>query len=147
MNIFRLSNDDVQNELQKLQNFVDYFFSNPFNDDTPRVIRGNFPGVNMFETSEDLIVKAHLPGLKTNQIDISLKGETLILKGKKESLNQETITYLRREREIGDFTRIIDLPFEVDAEKAVAGMKNGVLTIKIAKKENIKPRQIFVKEE
>ncbi len=104
-----------------------------------------FPPINIFEDENQVIVRAELPGISGDQIELSLTGDQLILRGERRTTQSgEKINYHRKEREEGVFRRIINLPSRVDSQKVEALSKNGVLTIKIAKAEEVKPRQVSI---
>jgi len=104
-----------------------------------------FPPINISEDENQVVVRAELPGISGDQIELSLTGDQLILRGERRTTHSgEKINYHRKEREEGVFRRIINLPTRVDSEKVEALSKNGVLTIKIAKAEEVKPRQVSI---
>jgi HSP20 family protein len=103
------------------------------------------PAVDIHETEDGYIVKADLPGMKKEDIQIDLKNSTLTLKGEKKF--EETVSkdnYVRTERAYGTFVRSFTLPHNVDAEKIRASYKDGVLELALPKKEEAKPKQIKV---
>ena len=104
------------------------------------------PPVDIIETENDLILKADLPDVDLNNIDIQVENGTLTLKGERKFERKEGSTegYHRIERSYGSFVRCFSLPDTVDPEKVSADYKNGVLTVTMAKKELAKPRSIKV---
>jgi HSP20 family protein len=103
------------------------------------------PAVDIHETEDGYVVKADLPGLKKEDIQIDLKDSTLTLKGEKkfeEKVSKDN--YIRTERAYGTFVRSFTLPHNVDAEKIKASYKDGVLELTLPKKEEAKPKQIKV---
>ncbi|MDR1394703.1 MAG: Hsp20/alpha crystallin family protein [Deltaproteobacteria bacterium] len=107
---------------------------------------GVFPLVNILEDEENLYLTAELPGLSAGQLDISIKGDTLTLKGAKtaEASDEENLNYHRRERETGSFSRSLTLPVKVRAEGVAAVFKNGVLTVTLPKAAEARAHQISV---
>lgn len=104
------------------------------------------PPIDLSETADKVTVKAEIPGMDPKEIDISIQGDTLIIKGeKKEEKEEKGKNYYRMERRYGSFSRSIDLPTSVDTNKVTAECKNGVLEITMQKKEEVKPKQISVK--
>jgi len=102
--------------------------------------------VDLYEKDEALVLKASLPGLKPEDVDVSISGDTVTIKG--ESKAEEEISrenYHCRERRYGVFTRSLTLPVPVDADKTEAIFENGVLTLTIPKAEAVKPKRIAVK--
>jgi HSP20 family protein len=104
------------------------------------------PQVDVYETAESIVLTADLPGMKENEVDISVEGNLLTIKGerKKEQEVQEK-DYYRVERSYGTFTRSFSLPPTVDAGKIDAAFARGVLKITLPKREESKPKQIKVK--
>ena len=103
------------------------------------------PKVNVFEKSGNLVVEAELPGLEMSDLEILVTGgDQLSIRGVRRTPSDEGETWHRQERGIGQFSRLLDLPIGVDAERVEASLKNGVLTIKLPKREDAKPRKIAV---
>ncbi len=103
------------------------------------------PAVDICETENELILKADLPEMKLEDLDIQLENGTLTLKGERKfEKTEEDRGYHRIERSYGSFVRAFALPEYVDAEKVAADYKQGVLTVTIPKKEVAKPRAIKV---
>ncbi len=102
--------------------------------------------LDMYETENDLVVKASLPGVKPEDIDINVTGDLLTIKAEvKEEKEVKEENYFRRERRFGTFCRSVTLPIEVDVDKAKAEYENGVLTLTFPKAETVKPKVIKVK--
>ncbi len=104
------------------------------------------PRVDVYEDDESVVVNADLPGIKKEDIDLSITGDTLTLKGEKkqeEEIKEED--YHRIERAYGTFQRTITLPAPVNADKVEASYTDGVLEVKMPKKEEVKPKKIDVK--
>lgn len=109
---------------------------------------GVFPALNVSEDEDNLYVRAELPGVTPEEIEITTKENNLIIKGKRKiAAEGEKVSYHRREREAGSFRRIISLPTRVDADKVTAVSKNGVLTVTLPRAAEVKPRQVEVKSE
>ena len=107
---------------------------------------GVFPLVNLTEDKDGYYVRAELPGLKADELNISATGNTLSISGERKIASEgQDIRYHRREREAGSFSRIISLPGEVDTDKVEAKLKDGILTVHIPKADAAKPKQITVK--
>ena len=102
--------------------------------------------VDMYQTDDAIVVKSSIPGIKPEDIDISITGDTLTIKGEtraEEEIHEEN--YLRRERRYGAFCRTLTLPLPVVTAKAEAEFENGVLTLTLPKAEEVKPRTIKIK--
>ena len=108
---------------------------------------GNFftPRVDIVETENELVVKADLPDVKVEDITVHVENQTLTIKGERKFEKDENSRgYHRIERSYGNFVRSFAVPSTVDTESVQADYKNGVLTVKLAKKAAAKPRQIKV---
>ena len=104
-----------------------------------------FPAVNLTEDKDKYYVRAELPGIKADALNIEVNGRNLTIAGERTIPSEgENVRYHRKEREAGKFSRIIGLPGDIDAEQVNASMVNGMLTVTIAKSEASKPRQISV---
>ena len=96
------------------------------------------PQVDVADAGKEIKVSVELPGLDDEDIEVSLTKETLTIKGeKKEEKEEKGKDYYRSERSFGSFTRTIPLPVEIDAEKAEASFKKGVLTVKLPKTKQV----------
>jgi len=105
-----------------------------------------FPAVNVWANQEGLVLTAEAPGVKAEDIDVSVVGETLTLSGVRQPDEvAEGTRYHRQERGYGKFVRNVQLPFPVDVEKVQAEFKDGVLQISMPRAEADKPRKIAVK--
>ncbi len=106
---------------------------------------GNLP-LDIYQTKNDVVVKAALPGLKPEEVDISLSGETLTIKGEhREEKEVKEAEYIRREHRYGSFSRTVTIPVAIQSDKAQATFDNGILTLTLPKAEAVKPKQIKVK--
>lgn len=107
---------------------------------------GVFPLMNVTEDKDRFYIRAELPGLKADALEISVTGDTLSISGERTlPVEDEKAQYHRREREAGKFSRILSLPSQVDTAKVEAACSDGVLTVVLPKAEAAKPRQISVK--
>jgi HSP20 family protein len=103
------------------------------------------PPVDIYETENELVVKADLPDLEEKDIDVRVENNTLTIRGERKfekSVNEDH--YLRVERAYGPFTRSFSLPNTVSSENIRAEYRNGVLTLHMAKREESKPKQIKI---
>jgi HSP20 family protein len=104
------------------------------------------PVLDIYEDKDDLIVKAELPGLEKDNVEVNLSDHTLTIKGEKkkeEEIKEEN--YFRSERSYGSFLRTLELPKAVQADKVKASFKNGVLEVGLPKTEEAKTKEIKVK--
>jgi HSP20 family protein len=104
------------------------------------------PAVDMYQTDDEVVVKAALPGFKADEVQINITGDVLTVRGemKHEEEKKEKAWHIREHR-WGTFERSIALPTTVTADKAVADFENGILTITLPKAEEVKPKTITVK--
>lgn len=108
-----------------------------------QLLEGWFPVVDLYEDKENLVVKAELPGMKKEDIEISLHDGFLSFSGeRKQEKNQEDAEARRSERWLGRFQRSVSLPCRVDPEKIKATYTDGILTVTLPKAEEAKPKQI-----
>lgn len=102
--------------------------------------------MDLYETNEEVVVKATLPGVKPEEVDITITGNTLTIRGESKQENEiKEENYIRRERRSGSFSRSVTLPGGLKSDKAEATFEDGVLTLKVPKSEEIKPKSIKVK--
>lgn len=106
---------------------------------------GVYPLINLTEDRENYYLRAELPGVKADDLDIQVVRRKVSISGKRTfSEENKEVRYHRREREAGTFSRVIGLPGDIDPEKVNASLKNGILTVVVSKAEAAKPRQITV---
>ncbi|WCL50963.1 Hsp20/alpha crystallin family protein [Leptospira sp. GIMC2001] len=106
----------------------------------------SYPPLNVYTKEDDAFVYAFLPGMTIEDIDLSAKDNVLVIRGtkKEEALAENTEVYLR-EIFNGDFSRSVEFPFRIDADKVTASYKNGVLGILVPRAEEDKPKKIAIK--
>lgn len=118
---------------------------NIFGDLQQAVGGGVYPPVNVYNGRDDMLVQAEVAGVTREDLDISITGETLVIRGiKRAPQAEEQLRYQRRERGIGEFSRTIVLPDKVDPDRIEARLQNGILSIRLPKSEAARPRQIQV---
>jgi HSP20 family protein len=136
-------------EMVTLRSAMDRLFDDSFVSPLAlRVFNGDAaaPAVDVHETADDIVVTAALPGLKADDVDITITGQSLTIRGEFKADDQvERGQYLYRERRFGTFQRQLQLPVRVQSEAATATFEDGILTLSIPKAEEVKPRQIQVK--
>lgn len=104
-----------------------------------------FPLVNITEDKDNYYIRGELPGIATEDLDLSVTGKTLTLSGERKIASPDGVSYHRRERRAGSFSRTITLPVEIASEKVAASLADGVLTITLPKADEVKPRQVRIK--
>ncbi len=106
---------------------------------------GVFPQLNLTEDADKFYLRAELPGVKSDALDIQATGKTICISGERRIPEENTSArYHRREREAGKFSRIMAMPSDIDADRIEAKLQNGILTVMVPKAEAAKPRQIKV---
>jgi HSP20 family protein len=125
--------------------FEEFFNDFPFGSSVPESRESWIPSVDILEKDGNLILRAELPGMTEKQIDLKLEGNTLTLKGeRKMDAEDKKSNYHRVESFYGSFTRSFRLPDTVDLQKINAEYKNGVLTVTLPQKPEVRPREIPV---
>lgn len=133
-------------EMMTLREAMDRLFDDAFT--RPLSLREGWsvPAIDMYQTDDEIVVKAALPGVKADEVQINITGELLTLKGeiKQEEDKKEKAWHIHEQR-YGSFERSVVLPTEVVADKAKAEFENGILTVTLPKADEVKPRTITVK--
>jgi HSP20 family protein len=143
-----LTRFDPFGDMITLRQAMDRLFEDSFVSPlTWRTLEGESvtPALDVHQTPDDIVVTASLPGMDPKDVDITLTGQTLVIRG--EFKADEKVTrdqYLYRERRFGSFSRQLQLPVRVEGEKTEATFQHGVLTLRIPKAEEVKPRQIQI---
>jgi HSP20 family protein len=130
--------------MDRLQREMDRLFNTSSRGRTQ--VAPSYPAVNLWGNADGVLLTAELPGVKPEDIDINIVGETLTLSGSRQpDESGENVEYHRRERGYGKFSRTLQMPFQIDANKVDANFKNGVLTLTLPRSEAEKPKKITVK--
>jgi len=145
-----LTRFDPFNEMISLRQAMDRLFEDSVVSPlTWRSVEGDStlaPAVDVHQTADEIVVSASLPGVKPEGVKITLTGQTLQISGEfKADEEVKRDQYLYRERRYGTFSRQLQLPVRVQGEEANATFDNGVLTLRIPKAEDVKPKQIQIK--
>lgn len=129
------------NDLQALRNQMNRSFSS--DNEMPRIWA---PAVDVAENEREIVLHAELPGMKKEEIDIQLSGDTLTLRGeRKRESSTRSEHYHRLERQYGAWQRIFQIETPVEAQQVAASYENGVLTVRLPKQAAAQPRQIEIK--
>lgn len=135
------------NRLTDLREEIDRLFESPLSElvRTPSVFSGWTPAIDLYEDKDNVQVKAELPGMTKEDIEVTLHEGTLSISGERKTERKvEKADVYRSERFFGRFQRTISLPTPVAADKVKAEYKDGVLTVTLPKTEEAKPKQINV---
>ena len=133
--------------LRNLHEELDRLFENPFGElsAASQLLSDWTPAVDVYEDKDNLFVKAELPGMKREEIEVSLHDGTLSISGERKSeTKQGKGDVYRAERFFGRFQRTVTLPAAVAADKVKAQYKDGILTVTLPKTEEAKPKQIDI---
>ena len=134
-------------ELERMRGHMENFFDSVSEgvDSLRRIGAGVYPLINVYEDAENLYLMAELAGVPSEEIDLSIHGDSLTLRGERKIQEADKkVNYHRREREAGFFRRVITLPVKVEAEKATAQARDGVLKVTLPKAVEAKTRQINI---
>ena len=133
---------DIRRELNNLRDNM-----NRILEEGIASVSGTTVALDMYETGDSIvIVTSPLPGLKAENIEVSITGDVLTIRGEIEQTDQdESVNYLRKERRFGSFSRSITIPRPVKAEEAAAAFKDNILKITIPKSDEARPRVIDIK--
>ena len=136
-------------ELERIQDEINNIFDGTFGfqqANSSGILETSWaPSVDVYDSKDNVLVKADIPGLKKEDINITVQDNTLIIEGQKnrnDEINEDN--YVRVERFYGNFYRAILLPSEIDSSNVKAEYKNGTLELILPKKEEAKPKQIKV---
>jgi HSP20 family protein len=131
---------DIQGEMNRL---FDSFFGRPSQASTRERVWA--PAVDMYETKDELVVLAELPGLSEKEVHLSITGDMLVLRGERQ-WNQEITqdNCYRAERWSGKFERALPLPIPVQTGQVKASYRQGVLMVRLPKAEEIKPKEVKI---
>lgn len=131
---------DIFDDILNLREAVNSFFV----EKSGRWRSQEFPHLEIYEGRDDLEIRALVPGLKSEDLDIHLVDNSLIIEGEKKDDYADN-PYIRRERQFGKFKKSVKLPYRVDPDSISADMANGILHIRLRKSEDAKPKKIEIK--
>jgi len=133
-------------DFDRLRRQMDDLYGALSGDTFPMPSAGVFPLSNVTEDNDNYYVRAELPGVKSEDLDIQVTARGISIAGERKiPVEGNNVKYHRRERDAGKFSRLINLSDDIDVDKVDAKLENGILTMIIPKAEKTKPRQIAVK--
>ncbi len=154
----RKKSGEIASRAEEFEHWLDRFMDDMWRRPFPSLFGGRdrwlpirpssfrMPSLDVYEEKDSVVVKAELPGMKKEDVEVTLTGETLTIKGeKKEDKEVKEDDYYRRERSYGSFVRSVGLPCEVKSDEIKASFKDGVLEIRMPKTEEAKKKSIAVK--
>ncbi|MBV7331634.1 Hsp20/alpha crystallin family protein [Chloroflexi bacterium TSY] len=140
---------DPFREMATLRNSLDRFFDEPFFESHrlwPWRLDEFTPAVDVSEEENAYVVKASVPGVNPDDVEVTISDNVLMIKGEsKEEKEVDEKNYHLRERRFGSFSRSLTLPMAVEADKVEATHDNGVLHLRLPKSEEVKPKKIAIK--
>lgn len=132
-------------ELDRMRQHLDKVFQKTGESRVGGLYAGVFPPVNLTETTDAYILRAEIPGVAINDLEIQTTARNISISGERQIAVDRSAKYHRREREGGRFSRAITLPGDFDRDKVGATLKNGLLEIKVPKAEAAQPKKIEIK--
>jgi len=132
-------------ELERMRQQMDNFMNRVSGEDMSSLHAGVFPSINLSEDPDTYYVRAELPGISAEDLDIQTDGNNLSISGERKiEAEKDGVRYHRKEREAGKFSRAISLPGDINPEGVSASLKEGLLKIIVPKAEKAKPKQISI---
>ena len=137
--------DSPLNELERMREQMDNLLNSVSDGGMPSLHAGVFPSINLSEDQDKYYVRAELPGISAEHLDIQATGNNLSISGERKiEAEKEAVRYHRREREAGKFSRAITLPGDINPDGVKASLSDGILKISVLKAEKAKPKQITI---
>lgn len=132
-------------ELESMRHQMDNFLNRVSESGMPSLHAGVFPSINLTEDQNNYYIRAELPGISADDLDIQATGKNLSISGERKiKPEKNNVRYHRKEREAGKFSRAISLPGDIDADGVSASLTNGILKVAVPKAEKAKPKQIKI---
>jgi HSP20 family protein len=133
-------------EMMTLREAMDRLFDDAFTRPICNVNNWGLSAIDLYQTDDNVVVKAALPGLNAEDVQITITGDVLTLKGEfRQNSDTKNMTYHIKEQRYGAFERSLSLPTAVQTDKIKADFENGILTITMPKAEQVRPKTITVK--
>lgn len=144
--VFSSSDSPLFREFRQLEQELDEFFSGgtPWAGGIRSLPPGTFPAVNVASSNDAVTVYLFAPGIDARSLEISLQQNILSASGRRAASPEPNATYYRSERFEGDFRRVIALPEDIDPDKVEASYRDGIVEIRVQRRESSRPRQIKI---
>ena len=139
--------DRIFGTMDNFRNQMNRFFDDLEGDQHYLSRRITWPKTNFYDTGDNIIIRALVPGVSEDDINLQIHNNLLSISGTRKVLQLEGYTALREERLVNSFSRSFTLPVEIDTEETSAILTNGILTLKLVKAQTAKPKKIVVKAE
>ncbi len=138
---------DVSSELDRIVRDLGRLVESPRLSRISDISAGVYPLVNVSQDSENFYVRSEIPGVKLEDLDVSIMGRSVTISGERRvEIEDPKVSYHRRERQGGKFRRQITLPTDLDADKIRAQYKHGILMLVLPKADNAKPKKVSISE-
>src|SRR6185295_17489236 len=136
-------------QMRRLEQELDDLFgsSTPWTGGIRSTPPGTFPAINVGSSDDSVTVYLFAPGIDAKKLDITIQQNVLVVTGEREITPEPTATYYRQERFSGDFRRVVSLPDDIDPDKVDATYREGIVQIRLQRRESAKPRAIQIREE
>ena len=143
---FRNRESPLFSEFQRLEQELDEFFTGatPWAGGIRSLPPGTFPAVNVASSADTVTVYLFAPGIDAKSLEIALQQNVLSVGGRREASPASNATYYRNERFEGEFRRVIALPEDIDPDKVEASYREGIVEIRVQRRESSRPRQIEI---
>jgi HSP20 family protein len=143
---FRYSESPLFGEFQRLEQELDELFAGatPWSVGIRSLPPGTFPAVNIASSADSVTVYLFAPGIDAKSLEISLQQNVLTVSGRRQATQPQSATFYRNERFAGDFRRAIALPEDIDADKVDATYRDGIVEIRVLRRESSRPRRIEI---
>ena len=136
---------DLFAEFDELQRQMERLFGAPGASSIRAVQRGSFPAINIGTTPEAVEIYAFAPGIDPSSLEVSVDRGLLTIAGRRDARAEGKATVYARERLVGEFRRVVSLPEDADPARVEAAYRNGVLHVRVEKREASRPRRIEIK--
>jgi len=137
---------DLREELSRLQRELQRSVRRDPTAAVEELPADSFPPVNVWEDHEHVYLEAELPGCEQGELEVLVQGRRLTIQGRRSPPQQDKGVWHRQERGYGSFSRSLDLPAPVDPDQVDADLRSGVLSVRLAKHAEVRPKRIVVKE-
>lgn len=147
MNRFRWHGfGDLREELSRMQRELQRAVRRDPSSSVEELPADSFPPVNVWDDNDHVFVEAELPGCEQAELEVLVHGRRLTIQGRRTPPQQDKGVWHRQERGYGTFSRSLDLPSPVDSDQIEADLRSGILSIRLAKHAEVRPKRIIVKE-
>jgi HSP20 family protein len=143
---FSVRESPLFSEFQRLEQQLDELFggATPWAGGIRSLPAGTFPPVNVASSADNVTVYLFAPGIDAKSLEISLQQNVLSVNGRREAAQEQNATFYRNERFEGTFRRVIELPDDIDPDKVEASYRDGIVEVRVQRRESSRPRRIEI---